>query len=115
IGASGQAVQIRVTQGGRMIGGSVARSGALIPSVQIGAWTTTCNAQKVCSSASAPGNVCPVQLQDSIWIDLQGGFDFPPAASDPGISGVFAPGRVSGALAYLDASASCPTTFTATK
>jgi hypothetical protein len=118
--ANGEAVQIRVIEGGRMIGGGVLQLKGLIPSVQIGHWTTTCDSRGNCSSSAESGDSCAVQMQDSIWIDPLGQFAFAPPQSenpvtDPQIVGRFTGRNVTGTLTYPSNASSCTTTFTATQ
>lgn len=111
--ANGEPVQIRVIQGGRMIAGA-AHGAVLIPSVQVGAWTTTCDSSGSCTSTANNSDACARTMQDSAWIDTSGQFNLPPPDStDPGVSGSFSGTSVSGTLTYSGSSAGCSTTFTA--
>ena len=109
--ASGEAVQVRVLQGGRMIGAAAGKN-QLIPSVQIGVWTTTCGAQGCSSSGS---DACARQLPDSIWIDAADTFKLAPTDVNPGVSGGFAGNKLSGTLSYPSDAQSCSASFTAVR
>lgn len=111
--ANGEPVQVRVTQGGRLISAGVGAIG-LIPSVQVGTWTATCSAQSGCSSSAPPGDACARQLPDSIWIDAAGTFNLTPADPAPGVAGSFTGGTMRGTLSYPSSETSCSAPFTAT-
>lgn len=111
--ANGEPVQVRVIQGGRMVGGGVRPSRQLIPSVQVGTFTTSCSSG-TCTSTPNNNDQCARRLQDSIWIEPGGAFDLaPPDSTDPGVSGSFSGSQIRGSLEYLGNDASCSTTFTA--